>query len=97
MRPTKNCRPSVFLKKQGGYVDAVSHHCFFLVSAATCINSLGEDIDDDFGGLDAGETDVKSLILDAQAAVVDAHEVQDRGVHVVDGDRIADDVVANGK
>ena len=43
---------------------------------------------------DAGEPHVEALELEGQAAVVDAQAVQDRGVEVVDVDRVLDDVVA---
>ena len=44
--------------------------------------------------LDAGEADVEALELEAQPPVVDAQAVEDRGVQVVDVDRVGDDVVA---
>ena len=39
------------------------------------------------------QADVEALVLDRKSAVVDAEAVQDRRVHVVDVDRIFDDVV----
>ena len=44
--------------------------------------------------LDAGQSHVQPLELERQPLVIDAEAVQDRGVHVVDVDRIFDDVVA---
>ena len=44
--------------------------------------------------LDAGQTHVEALDFIRQAFVVDAQAVEDGGVHVVDVDRVFDDVVA---
>ena len=44
--------------------------------------------------LDAGQAQVQSLKSDGQAAVVDAQAMQDRGVQIVNVDRVFSDVVA---
>ena len=44
--------------------------------------------------LDAGQPLVEALELEREPLVVDAQAVQDRGVQVVDVDRVLDDVVA---
>ena len=43
---------------------------------------------------DAGQPLVEALELEGEPFVVDAQAVQDRGVQVVDVDRVLDDVVA---
>ena len=42
---------------------------------------------DDFGGFHAGEFGVESLVLEGEAQVVDAEEMQKSGVEVMDMDR----------
>src|SRR6516165_3568425 len=44
--------------------------------------------------LDAGQAHVESLELEAQPSVVDAQAVENRRIHVVDVDRVGNDVVA---
>ena len=41
-----------------------------------------------------GQTKLPALVLECQSLVIDAHQVQDRGVQVVNVDRILGDVVA---
>ena len=44
--------------------------------------------------MDVGQAVVAALELEGQPGVVDAQAVEDRGVQVVDVDRVLDDVVA---
>jgi len=55
---------------------------------------LGQDFFDHLRRLDAGEFLAQALELEAQAVVIDAHLMQDRGVEVADVDAAIDDVVA---
>ena len=48
----------------------------------------GEQFADDAGGFDAGELGVEALELERQPLVVEAEQVQDRGVQVVDVDAV---------
>ncbi len=53
----------------------------------------GQNWADDRAG-DVGQAVVAALVLERQPRVVDAQAMQDRGVQVVDVDRVAGDVVA---
>ena len=48
----------------------------------------------DHRAVHVGQAVVAALVLEGQPGVVDAQAVQDRGVQVVDVDRVLDDVVA---
>ena len=59
----------------------------------TLAKRSGEGVLDDFA-VDVGEAEVTALILERQSFVVDAQQVQQRGVEVVHVDALLDDVVA---
>ena len=44
--------------------------------------------------MDVGEPEVAPLVAEGELGVVDAEQVQDRGLEVVDVDRVLGDVVA---
>ncbi len=54
----------------------------------------GEEIADDVGLFDAGEALVEALVLEDEAAVIDAEAVEEGGVEVVHVHRVFHDVVA---
>lgn len=54
----------------------------------------GEEIGDDLGRFDTGESLVEALGLETETFVIDAESVEDGGVKVADMDRIAGDVIA---
>jgi hypothetical protein len=58
------------------------------------IDNLEQDFTHRVMLLDAGKPRVEPLELVAQASVIDAQAVQDRGVEIVDVDRVFSDVVA---
>ena len=55
---------------------------------------LGQQIRDHVGRIDTGEAEIETLGADAEALVVDAQLMQDRGVNVVDVDGILDSAKA---
>ena len=53
----------------------------------------GDDVFDDFGGVDTGELLVEAEEGESEAVVVDAQLMKNSGVEVADGDFVFDDVV----
>ena len=61
--------------------------------AADSGGCLGEELLDHVRRLDAGQPLVEPLVAEREALVVEAQQVQHRGVEVADVDRVLDDVV----
>lgn len=54
---------------------------------------LGDQLFNDLGWLNAGQSLVETLVLEGESLMIDSQQVQDRGVEVADVDRILNDVV----
>ncbi len=57
------------------------------------MGALGDEVFDDFGGVDTGKAAIEALETVAEAVVFEAEQVQDGGVEVADVEGVFDDVV----